>query len=101
MQLAPLNLDESAFSPLEAFAHQLAVQHSVGRSPERNVYLSDSLQRWSESLKESYRFFRASDSREPVVTRAGEWMLDNFYIVEQTLRQIKEDLPPGYYHQLP
>jgi cyclic beta-1,2-glucan synthetase len=101
MQLAPQNLDESAFSPLEVFAHQLAVQHTVLRSPERNVTLLNNMQRWSESLKESYRYFRASDSREPVVTRAGEWMLDNFYIVEQTLRQIKEDLPPGYYHQLP
>jgi cyclic beta-1,2-glucan synthetase len=28
-------------------------------------------------------------------------MLDNFYLVQQTLRQILEDMPPGFYRQLP
>ncbi|MCE7987838.1 MAG: hypothetical protein DYG89_42275 [Caldilinea sp. CFX5] len=32
---------------------------------------------------------------------AAEWLLDNFYAVEQALRQVQEDLPMGYYQQLP
>ena len=28
-------------------------------------------------------------------------MLDNFYIVKQTFRQIKEDLPASFLNQLP
>ncbi|MDZ7907686.1 MAG: glucoamylase family protein [Gemmobacter sp.] len=32
---------------------------------------------------------------------AAEWLLDNFHLVEEHLRQIHDDLPPGYYRQLP
>lgn len=32
---------------------------------------------------------------------AAEWMLDNFYLVQQTCRQIREDMPPGFYRRLP
>ncbi|HEX7588771.1 MAG TPA: hypothetical protein VF478_10685, partial [Anaerolineae bacterium] len=32
---------------------------------------------------------------------AAEWMPDNFYLVQQTLRQIREDMPSGFYRQLP
>ncbi len=42
----------------------------------------------------------AAQQGQPV-TPAAEWLLDNFHLVEQQLRQISEDLPPGYYRQLP
>ncbi|WP_349768685.1 GH36-type glycosyl hydrolase domain-containing protein [Rhodobacter sp. NTK016B] len=35
------------------------------------------------------------------ITPAAEWLLDNFHLVEQQLRQIDADLPDGYYRQLP
>jgi len=28
-------------------------------------------------------------------------MLDNFYLAQQSLRQIREDMPRGFYRQLP
>ncbi len=47
------------------------------------------------------RYFRAEISKDLAFSRASEWMLDNFYVVEQTLHQIEEDLPESYYDQLP
>jgi cyclic beta-1,2-glucan synthetase len=35
------------------------------------------------------------------ITPAGEWLVDNFHLVETQIRQISTDLPPGYYRQLP
>ncbi|PWK59057.1 cyclic beta-1,2-glucan synthetase [Silicimonas algicola] len=35
------------------------------------------------------------------IAPAAEWLLDNFHLVEQQLRQIEDDLPAGYYRQLP
>ena len=32
---------------------------------------------------------------------AAEWLLDNFHLVEEQIREIRDDLPPGYYRQLP
>ena len=35
------------------------------------------------------------------ITPAAEWLLDNYHLVEQQVREVRTDLPPGYYRQLP
>ena len=35
------------------------------------------------------------------VSPAGEWLLDNFYVVLDQAREIRATLPSGYYHELP
>ncbi len=35
------------------------------------------------------------------MTPAAEWLLDNYHVVEDEIREIRADLPPGYYRQLP
>jgi hypothetical protein len=32
---------------------------------------------------------------------AAEWLLDNYHLVEAQIREIRDDLPVGYYRQLP
>jgi cyclic beta-1,2-glucan synthetase len=32
---------------------------------------------------------------------ATDWLLENFYVVERALRQVREDMPRGYYRRLP
>ena len=38
---------------------------------------------------------------EGAITPATEWFFDNFHIVEDVLREVREDLPPGFYRRLP
>ncbi|HEY1707520.1 MAG TPA: glucoamylase family protein [Rhizomicrobium sp.] len=35
------------------------------------------------------------------ITSAGEWFLDNFYIIEEQAREVVKDLPARYYRELP
>ncbi|HKR60784.1 MAG TPA: glucoamylase family protein [Pyrinomonadaceae bacterium] len=35
------------------------------------------------------------------ISPAAEWFLDNFHIIEEQLREVREDLPKGYYKELP
>jgi len=35
------------------------------------------------------------------ITPAAEWLVDNYHLVEKQTREIRLDLPPGYYCQLP
>jgi cyclic beta-1,2-glucan synthetase len=35
------------------------------------------------------------------VTPAAEWLLDNYHVVEEQIREIREDLPPSFYRLLP
>ena len=32
---------------------------------------------------------------------AGEWLLDNFHVVQEHIREVRESLPRGYYRELP
>ena len=43
---------------------------------------------------------KAADEGRPI-TPAAEWLLDNYHLVEQQVREVRTDLPPGYYRQLP
>ena len=46
------------------------------------------------------RFREHADSQHDI-SHAAEWVLDNYYIIDQAFRQVKEDLPSGYYSRLP
>lgn len=42
-----------------------------------------------------------SKTGTPALSEAAEWLPDNFYLVQQTCRQIREDMPASFYRQLP
>ncbi len=44
---------------------------------------------------------RAAIKSKQRITPAGEWMLDNFYLIEEQIRTAKKHLPKGYSLQLP
>jgi len=96
-------------SRLKKFAHQLAGAHVVvpaGRDTVKtpriqNTDVLDTLQSWDLVLHNANTIFKSVPAKDIPVSRAGEWMLDNFYIVKQTLRQIEEDLPGNFLIQLP
>ncbi len=49
----------------------------------------------------AYRDIAATVSAGRVITPAAEWLLDNFHLVEEQIREIRQDLPPSYYRVLP
>src|SRR6187399_1067662 len=49
----------------------------------------------------AYNYFESTSKTAAVVSSASDWLLDNFYILEQALRVIEEDLPTDYYARLP
>ena len=52
-------------------------------------------------LRESYRVIANAIREERAITPAAEWLVDNFHVVDEQLREIRDDLPPGFYRQLP
>lgn len=106
MQVTPIQTaNQTAPDPgehLELLAHHLAENHpGVTKSRQQRPLLIKHLPGWKQTLLDAYQHFRATSVKDPVFSRASEWMLDNFYIVEQTFHQIEEDLPNSYYNQLP
>jgi cyclic beta-1,2-glucan synthetase len=52
-------------------------------------------------LLQCYRILAEVIREESATTPAAEWFVDNFHIVDDALREIREDLPRGFYRQLP
>jgi cyclic beta-1,2-glucan synthetase len=52
-------------------------------------------------LLEYYRATAHSIQQGGTITPAAEWLVDNFYIIEEQLREIRDDLPKGFYRRLP
>ena len=55
----------------------------------------------AKKILEVYRLTNAAQARGETVTPAAQWLLDNNYLVEETIYQIKRDLPRRFYRQLP
>jgi cyclic beta-1,2-glucan synthetase len=106
MQIAPQVISSEHANPdadsrLREFAHRLAKMHTVEISQPKKTDLLEHLQIWEKALRNANAIFKAEPSKDLAVSRAGEWMLDNSYVVVQTFRQIKEDLPGRFLNQLP
>ena len=93
--------EETKVEGLEALAHRLAVEQPASRRTSSGPYLLDRLEGQTELLRKAYQYFAGTSREELSYSYAAEWLLDNFYIIQQALRQVKEDMPPGYYRKLP
>ena len=99
---APIRADLFGVERLEHRARTLAEAQIIhtGR-PLRVRSLSRRLKLNAGVLLAAYRFGAKAVNDQQAVSPAAEWLLDNFHLVEQQLRQITEDLPSGFYRQLP
>jgi cyclic beta-1,2-glucan synthetase len=68
---------------------------------KRTVIGGRDLKLYEDWLEKAHAYFRDASNRDLTLTLASEWVLDNYYIIRQALRQIGEDLPAGFYKQLP
>ncbi|MDP2316505.1 MAG: glucoamylase family protein [Pseudomonadota bacterium] len=97
----PIRGDLYGADRLEQFAPELAATHHilVGKHPGRPVLAR--LRDNRRALVKASRII-AADARDGLpVSPAAEWLVDNFGLVEEQLREIEEDLPPGFYLRLP
>ncbi|CAG0942128.1 partial cyclic beta-1,2-glucan synthetase, partial [Anaerolineae bacterium] len=65
-----------------------------------DLALFDYLETQEELFRKATLRLGAPSGKE-ALSGGAEWILDNYYLVQQTCRQIREDMPPGFYRQLP
>ena len=98
---APIRAELFGLDRLEALARRLASAAVV--EPELKV--GDLLlRRFAESgqvLVRTHRRIVGEVDRPEGRGIDAEWLADNFHIVEDVLREVKQDLPGGYYSELP
>ncbi len=86
---------------LEQHAQTLAAAQAVTDAPRRGRDVGPRIAENGRVLVESYRVLARAIKDERAITPAAEWLVDNFPIVDEQLREIRDDLPPDYYRELP
>ena len=86
---------------LEQHAESLAAAQRVTARPGAVRPLTARLQDNRRALLDAHRAIARAIGQGSAITPAAEWLVDNYHVVEAQIRQIDDDLPPGYYRQLP
>ncbi|HET6619046.1 MAG TPA: glucoamylase family protein [Dongiaceae bacterium] len=100
---SPKPVREELFSleRLEEHARSLALAQPVIPKPSKGHRLSDRLADNAAVLLNAYRVNAKALDEGRTITPAAEWLVDNYHLVEKQIREVRSDLPPGYYRQLP
>ncbi len=86
---------------LEQHAESLAAAQTITSDADRGKPLIPSVTENGRLLLEYYRATAHAIKREQAITPAAQWLVDNFFVVEEQLREIRDDLPIGFYRKLP
>jgi cyclic beta-1,2-glucan synthetase len=97
----PIREELYSIERLEQYAVGLAAEHKIADQPQRVSLLLPRLEENGRKLIAAYKALAESIRAEHVISPAAEWLVDNFHIVEEQVREIREDLPKSYYHELP
>ncbi len=99
--LEPVRVELFGVERLEGHAESLAGAQKVTSRPPQVKSLQGRLDDNARVLLTTYRASAAELESGRAVVPAAEWLLDNYHLVEEQIREIREDLPPGFYRQLP
>jgi cyclic beta-1,2-glucan synthetase len=97
----PIRSELFSIERLEQHAESLAAAQRVTPKPGRGRPLATRLRDNARVLLAAYRAIGSAIREERAITPAAEWLVDNFHIVEEQIREIRDDLPRGFYRQLP
>jgi len=98
----PLRDELLSIERLEERAHALAARFTVDPSSRRAA--RSVFPRFDDNarvLRDAYRALADDVHQGEFVTPSGEWLLDNYHLVAGEIRQVRHNLPRGYYRELP
>jgi cyclic beta-1,2-glucan synthetase len=96
----PFQAEFFSVERLEQYAQTLAAKHKTVTRKGR-AQLLPRLEDNGRKLEYAYRRLVEAIREGRSISPAAEWLVDNYHIVEEQLREIRQDLPTSYYHELP
>ncbi len=86
---------------MEQHGKNLAAAHQVDAAARAADHLLARLAENEAILVDVCDLLTAAVSANRRITPAGEWLLDNFHLIEEQIRTAKRHLPKGYSRELP
>src|ERR1700688_2202305 len=96
----PISAEIFSAERLEQHAQSLAKAQEVSAT-QAAVSLRGRLRTNALAVDAAFRTLIAGMRKGQAVTPAAEWLVDNYYIVDEHIRAVRRDLPSGFYKQLP
>ena len=97
----PIRSEIFGIGRFERHGRSLGETHRAGRATLGQGTFYPRLQSNIRSLRASYQQLASLALDERDVSPAAEWLFDNFHLIEDQLREIREGLPARYYRSLP
>src|ERR1043166_5004519 len=96
----PFQAEFFSVERLEQYAHTLAAQHQTVTRKGR-AQLLPRLEDNGHKLEAAYKALVEALREGRAISPAAEWLVDTHHLIEEQLREIRQDLPKSYYHELP
>ena len=96
----PLRAELYSAAQMEQHGKILASMHQISDGRTRDRLLTR-LAENERLLRDVHRLLTQDVKEDRRITPAGEWLLDNFYVVEEQIRTAAKHLPKGYSRELP
>ena len=98
MGAGPIRAELLGLERLESHARDLAPVCALAPRRRANSPLLEQFVQNKDTLNRVHEQLTANGERQGI---DAEWLVDNFHIIEDSLREVRRDLPPGYDELLP
>ena len=101
--IAKMDLKNGILGPEDTIKHavELAKSHTVGKNKKFPKGLVTQLDKNYSHIFDVYIALNQELEASSTVSSAAEWLLDNIYIIEDQVKEIKQILSKKYYFRLP
>nr|WP_284680395.1 glucoamylase family protein [Aceticella autotrophica] len=86
---------------LTKHAQDLAQNHMILKDIKLSYMLIPKMKKNYSYIKSVYRSLNIGNRDTITLSQDAEWLLDNFYIIEEQVKEIRKSLSKGYYSGLP
>ena len=85
---------------LESYLKKIASEHVVKNSSDKNTYPIPNMRENFNIITETYRLLNKHIKLGIPIHAAGEWLLDNYYIIEENYKTIEKEMTLKKYKKL-
>lgn len=95
------NQDQTHQDTLEDIITALIKKTRNAKPPSEQYLLIERLDDYQAVLEKTHQALNLMVGEKKITSSGMEWFLDNFYVVNETIKLIKDDLPETYFEKLP
>lgn len=97
MKLSDINGIALDKEQLKTYLENIASDHTLKAKSDKNTYPIPEMERNFEYITKTYDLLNIHLKLGVNIHPAGEWLLDNYYVIEETVKEVRKSLPIKKY----